>query len=85
MTLFRELWTKIHGPDDDGSNPMLQGGLDNMYFPPQVKIAIWTEIVQAAMGSLLEGFARVERCSTEGRSLMSMDLQVGRVCRRLSC
>ena len=55
---------------------MLRGGLDNMYFPPQVKVAIWTEIVQAAMGSLLEGFARIEKCSTEGRSLMSMDLQV---------
>lgn len=42
----------------------------------QVQMQIWTEVVQAAMGALLEAFARVEKCSTEGRALMSMDLQV---------
>ena len=37
---------------------------------------IWTHAVQAAFEAFVEGFARVGRCSTEGRALMSMDLQV---------
>lgn len=46
-----------------------------MYIPPQVQLPIWTEIVQGVMAAVLEGFARVEKCSSEGRALMSVDLQ----------
>ncbi len=74
----QDLWAKIKGPDGQAAGPPgmgAMGGLDNMYIPPQVQLPIWNEVVQAVMAALLEGFARVERCSTEGRSLMSMDLQ----------
>mmetsp|Transcript_17858 Transcript_17858/g.23285 ORF Transcript_17858/g.23285 Transcript_17858/m.23285 type:complete len:434 (-) Transcript_17858:230-1531(-) len=37
---------------------------------------LWTEAVQAAFEAVVDGFANVETCSTEGRALMSMDLQV---------
>jgi len=67
----RELWEKIKGPEG-GVVAGMGGGV---YIPQQVQLLIWTEVTQSVMGALLEGFARVERCSTEGRSLMSMDLQ----------
>lgn len=67
----RELWEKIKGPEG-GVVAGMGGGV---YIPPSVQLLIWTEVTQSVMGALLEGFARVERCSTEGRSLMSMDLQ----------
>jgi hypothetical protein len=41
-----------------------------------VHAVVWTEVVQGVMAALLEGFARVDKCSTEGRAAMSMDLQV---------
>ncbi len=34
----------------------------------------WNELVRSAFMLLLEGFSKVVNCSTEGRSLMSMDL-----------
>lgn len=48
----------------------------NMVDWAQVHAVVWTEIVQGVMAALLEGFARVDKCSTEGRAAMSMDLQV---------
>eukprot|EP00934_Nitzschia_sp_Nitz4_P009165 Nitzschia sp. Nitz4//scaffold31_size150131//23864//28795//NITZ4_002813-RA/size150131-snap-gene-0.68-mRNA-1//1//CDS//3329547614//9155//frame0 len=35
---------------------------------------IWSQIVEAGFSALLDGFARIPYCSTEGRALMSMDL-----------
>ena len=34
----------------------------------------WESLIEGSYASLLEGFSRVSRCSTEGRALMSMDL-----------
>lgn len=34
----------------------------------------WNQLVRSAFSLLLEGFSKVANCSTEGRSLMSMDL-----------
>ena len=45
--------------------------------PMRAREMAWRGVVEAALMSLLRGFSRVERCSTEGRALMSMDLQVG--------
>lgn len=42
--------------------------------PIGVRISTWEHIVEAGFLAMLEGFARVPYCSTEGRSLMSMDL-----------
>jgi len=67
----RDLWEKIKGPDGGVVIGMGVG----VYIPPSAQLLIWTEVAQSVMGALLEAFARIERCSTEGRSLMSMDLQ----------
>ena len=45
--------------------------------PMRAREMAWRGVVDAALMSLLRGFSRVKRCSTEGRALMSMDLQVG--------
>lgn len=71
--LCRRIWEKIRGPEERGSAKL--DGLDNMYIPSEAKVLIWTEVAQCIMGTLLEGFSRIDKCSTEGRSLMSMDLQ----------
>ena len=42
--------------------------------PSDVKNYTWERLVAAGFLAILEGFARVPYCSTEGRSLMSMDL-----------
>lgn len=34
----------------------------------------WNQLVESGFLALLEGFAKVYDCSTEGRALMSMDL-----------
>jgi hypothetical protein len=36
---------------------------------------IWSEAAQAVMESIVEGIARVDKCSGEGRNRMSDDLQ----------
>ncbi|CAM9515699.1 unnamed protein product [Discosporangium mesarthrocarpum] len=43
--------------------------------PLRARGVVWKNVVNAALLSLLRGFSRVGRCSTEGRALMSMDLQ----------
>eukprot|EP00904_Undaria_pinnatifida_P002484 jgi/Undpi1/12236/HiC_scaffold_5.g01912.m1 len=43
--------------------------------PMRAREMAWRGVVDAALMSLLRGFSRVKRCSTEGRALMSMDLQ----------
>mmetsp|Transcript_24892 Transcript_24892/g.80526 ORF Transcript_24892/g.80526 Transcript_24892/m.80526 type:complete len:198 (-) Transcript_24892:393-986(-) len=40
------------------------------------KEILWREAVQAVFEAVVDGFANVDHCSTEGRALMSMDLQV---------
>jgi hypothetical protein len=42
--------------------------------PFTVRKTVWENMVLGAYLSLLEGFARVPSCSTEGRSLMMLDL-----------
>ncbi len=42
--------------------------------PPPVQRLIWDHLVRSSFMLLLEGFSKVTTCSTEGRSLMSMDL-----------
>jgi len=42
----------------------------------QVQLELWTEVVQASMAALLEGTARIEKCTMEDRASMSMDIQV---------
>lgn len=42
--------------------------------PSDLRSATWERIVTGAYMSLLEGFARVSVCSTEGRALMTLDL-----------
>jgi len=42
---------------------------------PTRKSQLWNEFCQACMETLIEGFSRVKNCSTEGRALMSMDIQ----------
>ena len=66
-----------------GSSPSANGanGSGNsamISVPAHVRPLIHRECVQAIMDGLLEGFARASqrKCSTEGRALMSMDLQV---------
>lgn len=43
--------------------------------PARARTPVWMGVVDAALLSLLRGFSRAKRCSTEGRALMSMDLQ----------
>jgi len=35
---------------------------------------LWQEMAEASYLAMMEGFSRITYCSTEGRSLMSMDL-----------
>jgi fucose 4-O-acetylase-like acetyltransferase len=42
--------------------------------PQQVMKNTWKNLVQACYLSMLEGFARVPCCSSEGRALMKLDL-----------
>lgn len=42
--------------------------------PRGVLQTAWEHLIEGGFLSLLEGFSRVPFCSTEGRSLMSMDL-----------
>jgi len=42
--------------------------------PPPALRFTWEQLVWVAFMTLLEGFSKVPHCSTEGRSLMSMDL-----------
>ena len=42
---------------------------------PAQRSVFWAEWCQSAMEALVEGFSRVKHCSTEGRALMSMDVQ----------
>jgi len=42
--------------------------------PLGVRLSTWEQLVAAGFLAILEGFARVPYCSTEGRSLMSMDI-----------
>jgi len=51
----------------------LQGVGDNAV-PLIVREEIWQYVVRSIMEALVEGFASVKNCSTEGRALMSMDL-----------
>lgn len=44
--------------------------------PTRARRLVWRGVVDALLLSLLRGFSRAKRCSTEGRALMSMDLQV---------
>jgi hypothetical protein len=46
----------------------------NSKLPLDIVRSLWENLLQAGFLALLEGFARVSYCSTEGRSLMSMDL-----------
>ena len=41
---------------------------------PPIQKLMWEHLVQSSFMLLLEGFSKVTTCSTEGRSLMSMDL-----------
>lgn len=45
-------------------------------FPLCLLCQVWMEICQAAFDSLLEGFSRVRKCSSEGRASMTMDVTV---------
>jgi Protein of unknown function C-terminus (DUF2451) len=47
-----------------------------LQLPAAIKPLLYRECVQSVMDGLVEGYARVKKCSTEGRALMSMDLQV---------
>lgn len=49
--------------------------LANATIPASVCDEIWNFIIRAIMESLVEGYAKVTNCTTEGRALMSMDLQ----------
>lgn len=42
--------------------------------PLSIQALVWEDILHAAYLSMLEGFARVPFCSTEGRALMTLDL-----------
>jgi hypothetical protein len=39
-----------------------------------VREQVWIEVCQAAFDTVLEGLARVRKCSTEGRASMTMDV-----------
>lgn len=46
----------------------------SMRLSPPAMQYIWNQLVWSAFMLLLEGFSKIANCSTEGRSLMSMDL-----------
>ncbi len=43
-------------------------------YPISIVSSMWDSMVSQAMDELLEAFANVKKCSTEGRALMSLDL-----------
>lgn len=43
--------------------------------PARARRLVWRGVVDGLLLSLLRGFSHAKRCSTEGRALMSMDLQ----------
>jgi len=49
---------------------------DKDIFNDVTRELIWTHTVQATFQAFVDGFSKVEKCSTEGRALMSIDLQV---------
>lgn len=46
----------------------------SMCLPPPILVFTWDQIVRVAFLILIETFSKVSKCTTEGRSLMSMDL-----------
>ena len=46
----------------------------SMKLPTLLLEYTWNEVVRSAFLLLLEGYSKIDNCSTEGRSLMSMDL-----------
>ena len=46
----------------------------SMALPTPILQYTWDHLVRSAFMLLLEGFSKIAKCSTEGRSLMSMDL-----------
>lgn len=60
-----------------GSSALHEQPPDFTEVPAIAQGLAWRGVVDAALLALLRGFGRVTRCSTEGRALMSMDLQVG--------
>ncbi|KAJ1391839.1 hypothetical protein B484DRAFT_459468 [Ochromonadaceae sp. CCMP2298] len=52
-----------------------QGGGGHRFLDaPAPREAVWVEVCQAAFDGTIEGFARVRKCTAEGRSAMLMDL-----------
>lgn len=49
---------------------------DREVFNDTTRELIWTHTAQAVFQAFVDGFSKVVKCSTEGRALMSMDLQV---------
>eukprot|EP01119_Soliformovum_irregulare_P017840 TRINITY_DN5361_c0_g1_i1.p1 TRINITY_DN5361_c0_g1~~TRINITY_DN5361_c0_g1_i1.p1 ORF type:complete len:938 (+),score=326.83 TRINITY_DN5361_c0_g1_i1:314-2815(+) len=43
--------------------------------PSKIRDAIWEQVLGRAMESLVEGYSRIKKCSTEGRIQMSLDLK----------
>lgn len=70
-----EVWALLCGGSEcpeAQQHPMLPGLWS---VPFQAREVIWTEVAQSVMETLVEGFSRIRKCSTEGRAVMSMDLQ----------
>lgn len=63
----------VSGAAGLSSPPAGQGSRE---VPARSRGPVWTGVLEATLLALLRGFSRVKRCSTEGRALMSMDLQV---------
>ncbi|RHY30211.1 hypothetical protein DYB32_004534 [Aphanomyces invadans] len=53
---------------------MFWGTLQGSAVPIAVRDELWAVVVRAVMEALVDGYANVPKCSTEGRALMSMDL-----------
>lgn len=65
---LERIWTALCGAD-------FFGGLGPR--SSTLREVVWTETVQACFEAVVDGYAAVSHnCSTEGRALMSMDLQV---------
>ena len=64
VTKLRGVWASLSKAND--------GALSHS----NLKELIWTNAMQASFEALVDGFAMIHKCSTEGRALMSMDLQV---------
>lgn len=48
--------------------------LNDCRLPVAATSVVWRNLVECAYAAMLDGFARVPFCSTEGRALMSMDV-----------